>query len=177
MLRNCDDCGKRYDDLYRYTICPHDEFAGNDFAMAQVQARPPMRRLAEPVDEEGYLIQALLGFGHLPPPPAGRLYGHLVRVSKTNRHGVTTLGIIHMTINGAEAAIAREQQVPLLTQFVESLRISNEQVRHFGEVLMDYHGNVLDFLHAVRWESTGLPFDEAVVWCYTLDDALWVRRT
>lgn len=27
MKRNCEQCGAKYDDTYRTTICPHPEFA------------------------------------------------------------------------------------------------------------------------------------------------------
>ena len=30
MIVRCDKCGKRFDDAYRFTICPHGTFAAND---------------------------------------------------------------------------------------------------------------------------------------------------
>lgn len=30
MIVMCEECGKRFDDEYRTTICPHDTFAAND---------------------------------------------------------------------------------------------------------------------------------------------------
>lgn len=39
MKRVCDECGLEYDDVYRWTYCPHDHF--------------PMNTLVSWVDEEG----------------------------------------------------------------------------------------------------------------------------
>ena len=30
MVRECSECGAKYDDEYRWTICPHETFAAND---------------------------------------------------------------------------------------------------------------------------------------------------
>ena len=30
MIIQCGDCGRRFDDEYRWTICPHETFAAND---------------------------------------------------------------------------------------------------------------------------------------------------
>lgn len=33
MIVTCDKCSLTYDDLYRWTICPHEEFEMNTLAM------------------------------------------------------------------------------------------------------------------------------------------------
>jgi len=71
MQRTCDDCGAFYDDIYRFTICPHGRFEMATTVMRKggvvgvATTLEELDRLVDERDEDG-----------LPPlPPPGGPYG------------------------------------------------------------------------------------------------------
>lgn len=110
MFRRCEDCGRVYDDIHRWTICPHRHLDENPRPIAAESSNMSDQCQAQPSKAPHPAIQAILQFfaySHLPQhlQEVSRPFGELANKIADGPQNAEATVAIRKLLESKDAAV------------------------------------------------------------------------